>query len=59
MAAPAAPPRPDGRAPAPNIEYHWYILADQTARKLDANTYSTEMVGLKYKLAHKRADKET
>jgi hypothetical protein len=25
--------------------------------KLDANSYTTEMAGLKYKLAHKRADK--
>jgi hypothetical protein len=29
------------------------------ARKLDANSYATEMVVHKYKLAHKRADKET
>ena len=27
--------------------------------KLDANSYTTEMAGLKYKLAHKRADKTT
>ena len=37
---------------------HWTILADQIVTKLDANSYSTEMVGLKYKLAHKRAGKE-
>jgi hypothetical protein len=34
-------------------------LADQTARKLDANNYQTDMVGFKFKLAHKRADKGT
>jgi len=38
-------------------EYHWYILAHQTARKLNANDYETKMTGLKFKLAHKRADK--
>jgi len=35
-------------------EYHWYILAHQNVRKLDANIYTTSMDGLKYKLAHKR-----
>src|SRR3954451_13595846 len=50
---------PEGSDVPVGTEYHWYILADQTARKLDANTYATEMVGLKYKLAHKRAGKET
>jgi hypothetical protein len=39
-------------------EYHWYILAHQNVRKLDANNYTTSMTGLKYKLAHKRAEKE-
>ena len=38
--------------------YHWYILADQVITKLDANSYMTEMVGVKYKLAHRRADKD-
>ena len=28
-------------------------------RKLDANTYTTALTGLKYKLAHKRAGKDT
>ena len=36
-------------------EYHWYILANQNVKKLDANNYTTSMIGLKYKLAHKRA----
>jgi len=39
-------------------QYHWYILAHQTAVKLNANDYDTKMTGLKFKLAHKRADKE-
>jgi hypothetical protein len=30
----------------------------QNVRKLDANSYTTSMTGLKYKLAHKRAEKE-
>ena len=38
-------------------EYHWYILAHQSAKKLNANDYDTKMTGLKFKLAHKRADK--
>ena len=35
-------------------EYHWYILADQRVRKIDADSYTTFMSGVKYKLAHKR-----
>ena len=50
---------PEGTGAPVGTEYHWYILADQTARKIDANTYWTEMVGFKYKLAHKRAGKDT
>jgi hypothetical protein len=58
----AVPKRRRGRAPEGSgvpvgTEYHWYILADQTVKKLDANNYTTEMWGKKYKLAHKRADK--
>lgn len=52
-----------GRAPEDSgvpvgTEYHWYILANQTATKLNANDYETKMTGLKFKLAHKRADKD-
>ncbi len=39
-------------------EYHWYILAHQNVRKLNANDYTTSLVGHKFKLAHKRADNE-
>jgi hypothetical protein len=49
---------PEGSGVPVGTAYHWYILADQTVTKLDANSYTTEMVGLKYKLAHKRADKQ-
>jgi hypothetical protein len=49
---------PEGSGVPVGTEYHWYILADQIVRKLDANNYSTSMTGLKYKLAHKRQGKE-
>jgi len=48
---------PEGSGVPVGTEYHWYILADQNVKKLDANNYTTSMIGLKYKLAHKRADK--
>jgi len=46
---------PEGSGVPIGTQYHWYILADQTVSKLDANVYSTSMSGLKYKLSHKRA----
>src|SRR5688572_15049924 len=60
----AVPKRRAGRAPegsgAPvGTAYHWYILADQVVTKRDANTYMTEMVGHKFKVAHRRAEKTT
>ena len=60
----AVPKRRAGHAPPGSgvpvdTEYHWYILAHQNVRKLDENTYTTAMTGLKYKLAHKRAGSET
>jgi hypothetical protein len=60
----AVPKRRAGHAPPGSgvpvgTEYHWYILAHQNVRKLDENTYSTAMTGLKYKLAHKRAGRDT
>src|SRR4030095_2037337 len=48
---------PDGSGVPVGSEYHWYILAHQNVRKLDANSYTTSMTGLKYKLAHKRVDR--
>jgi hypothetical protein len=49
---------PEGSGVPVGTEYHWYILAHQMVKKLDANSYSTSMNGLKFKLAHKRSDKE-
>ena len=48
---------PEGSGVPVGTEYHWYILAHQNVKKLDANNYTTSMIGLKYKLAHKRADR--
>lgn len=50
---------PEGSGVPVGTEYHWYILADQHVKKLDANNYTTEMRGLKFKLNHKRAEKDT
>lgn len=47
---------PEGSGVPVGTEYHWYILAHQSVTKLNANDYSTSMTGVKYKLAHKRAD---
>jgi len=48
---------PEGSGVPVGTEYHWYILAHQNVKKLDANNYTTSMIGLKYKLAHKRVEK--
>jgi hypothetical protein len=45
---------PDGSGVPPGTQYHWYILAHQKVRKLDADAYETFMEGRKYKVAHKR-----
>jgi hypothetical protein len=50
---------PTGSGVPVGTGYHWFILADQFVQKLDANSYRTSMSGLKFKLAHKRAEKET
>jgi hypothetical protein len=49
---------PEGSGVPVGTEYHWYILAHQKVKKLDANSYSTALNGLKFKLAHKRSNKE-
>lgn len=49
---------PEGSGVPVGTEYHWYMLAHQIVRKLNANDYTTTMTGLKFKLAHKRFDKE-
>jgi hypothetical protein len=45
---------PDGSGVPPGTQYHWYILAHQKVRKLDADAYETFMEGQKYKVAHRR-----
>jgi hypothetical protein len=37
--------------------YQWYIMAHQKVKKLNADDYTTELTGLKFKMAHKRAGK--
>lgn len=37
-----------------HTQYHWYIIADQIATKLDANSYMTSLNGMKFKVGHKR-----
>lgn len=49
---------PEGSGVPVGTGYHWYIFSHQIVKKLNANDYSTEMSGLKFKLAHKRFDKE-
>jgi hypothetical protein len=49
---------PEGSGAPTGTEYHWYVLAHQNVRKLNANEYSTSMTGVKYKLAHRRAGNE-
>jgi hypothetical protein len=50
---------PKGSGVPVGTSYHWYIMAHQDVRKLNANDYSTVLSGFKYKIAHKRADKDT
>jgi len=45
---------PEGSGVPPGSQYHWYILAHQKVRKLDADAYETFMEGVKYKVAHRR-----
>ena len=49
---------PEGSGVPVGTEYHWYILAHQNVEKLNANDYSTSLTGLKFKIAHRRADRE-
>ncbi len=49
---------PEGSGVPVGTEYHWYILAHQNVTKLDANAYTTSLTGLKFKIAHKRANAE-
>ncbi len=49
---------PEGSGVPVGTAYHWFIIAHQYVEKLNANDYMTQMVGLKYKLSHKRAGRE-
>lgn len=44
----------DNTGAAEGTIFHWYILADQKATKLDKDSYSTSMNGIKFKIGHKR-----
>src|SRR6185503_745596 len=46
---------PEGSGVPLGTEYHWYVLAHQNVRKLNANEYTTSLAGLKFKIVHKRA----
>ncbi len=37
-----------------NTKFHWFIIADQIATKIDANSYQTTLKGTKFKIGHKR-----
>jgi hypothetical protein len=49
---------PEGSGVPVGTEYHWYILAHQNVKKVDANRYTTSMTGIKYKLAHRTTERE-
>jgi len=49
---------PKGSGVPVGTGYHWYIMAHQNVTKLNANDYNTTLMGLKFKIAHKRADKD-
>lgn len=58
------PKRRAGHAPDESgvpigTEYNWLIVSHQRVTKLDANTYMTCMEGRKFKVAHKRAGKDS
>ena len=45
---------PPGSGAERGAQFHWYILAHQRVRKIDADTYDTFMTGAKHKVAHRR-----
>ncbi|MHA1294009.1 MAG: hypothetical protein ACTSQJ_15260 [Promethearchaeota archaeon] len=47
-------PAPFNTGASLQTKFHWYIIADQIATKLDANSYMTVMNGVKFKIGHKR-----
>ena len=47
-------PAPPESGAERGAQFHWYILAHQRVRKIDADTYDTFMTGVKHKVAHRR-----
>ena len=47
---------PEGSGVPVGTAYHWYVLAHQNVAKQSANDYTTSLTGIKFKIAHKRAD---
>ena len=47
-------PAPKNTGANIKTKFHWYIIADQIATKVDENSYMTSMKGVKFKLGHKR-----
>ncbi len=47
-------PAPEKSGVNVQTKYHWFIVANQFATKLDNDSYSTHMSGVKFKLGHKR-----
>jgi hypothetical protein len=47
-------PAPKNTGASNNSKFHWYIIANQIATKIDENSYMTSMKGVKFKIGHKR-----
>jgi hypothetical protein len=45
---------PPGSGAPDGTMFHWFLLAHQRVRKVDADTYETFMEGTKWKVAHRR-----
>src|SRR5215210_3215175 len=50
---------PEGSGVPVGSGYHWFIVAHQIVKKLNADDYTTVMTGMKYKLSHKNVSKDT
>ncbi|MFX1344444.1 MAG: hypothetical protein ACFFBC_11025 [Promethearchaeota archaeon] len=49
-------PAPKKSGATRKTKFHWYIIADQIATKINENSYTTSMKGVKYKIGHKRPE---
>ncbi|MFX1357996.1 MAG: hypothetical protein ACFFA8_12030 [Promethearchaeota archaeon] len=47
-------PAPQNTGAHIGTKFHWYIIADQIATKIDNDSYMTLMNGVKFKVGHKR-----